>query len=311
MLNETASISSVPDLFPTISPPERHRDHCDDPALYVMPTPRNGKIRHWDTVTVYNFVRPAGESIVRVPYMRLLIDHTPLPAKVTIRVDSGRPHQFVGQGTSITLVPRDATAQVITEERQLTHIFHDPAVYRQAAEEIGNGVGSDLDFVFNLRYPRIAELAGMLAREVDGPGFGERMLVEGLSYALAVHVLRFLSGLTPPQIGGLSPERLQRVTDFIEAHIADSNLSLHEMAAIVCLSTYQFGRAFKHSTGVTPHQFVLARRIERAKSMLREGNLSLSAIAGATGFADQAHFNHRFRQVTLTTPRQYRLATTG
>jgi AraC family transcriptional regulator len=273
-----------------------------------MPSARDSRVRQWDRVAVHAFTRPAGESIVRVPYMRLLVGRSPRPGKLIIRLNGGAPQVLDCSGTSVSLIPRDATAQVTTDERNIIHIFQDPETYRRAAEEIGKDVSTDLDFVFDMRDAKIAELAAMLAHEGKRPGYGDRMLVEGLNCALAVRVLRCITGVEPSSVGGLSPERLRRVTDYIEANLADSDLSLRDMAATVCLSVDQFSRAFKHSTGSTPHQYVLRRRVECAKSLLREGNMPLSAIACATGFADQAHFSHRFRQQTATTPRQYRLA---
>lgn len=306
MLRQASFISSIPDLLPEDAP-EYGADHAaDKTVLYVVPPPRNLTVRRWQNVTVHTFTRPAGESIVRVPYIRLLLPRHPQERKITLRLDGGRAREFhLG---AISLFPRDATTHVVSGKNEIIHIFHEPKIYRQAAEDIGISRETNFDFVPNLNDPRIVELCSMLALEAERPGFGERLLVEGLSYALAINVLRRLAGIvvTPPR--GLSSARLGRVTDFIEAHIAESELSLHALAAVACLSTYQFGRSFKHSTGQTPHQFVLMRRIDRAKSLLREGRLSLSEIATVSGFADQAHFGNRFRQVVGTTPRQYRLA---
>jgi AraC family transcriptional regulator len=225
-----------------------------------------------------------------------------------MRLDGGRPRHFLRRGMALSVFPRDVTVHTVVEESSLIHIFQEPEIYRQAAEEIGTSRPIDFDFIPDLSDSKTIDLVQMLANEVDGPGFGERMLVEGLSYALAMQISRYAVGIRPPRPGALAPERLARVVDFINEHLGDSDLSLHELASIVHLSTYQFGRAFKYATNETPHQFVLKRRIDFTKSLLRERRLSLSEIACCAGFADQAHFSNRFRQIVGATPRQYQLA---
>jgi AraC family transcriptional regulator len=79
------------------------------------------------------------------------------------------------------------------------------------------------------------------------------------------------------------------------------------MAAVAHLSPYHFARQFKAATGLPPHQYVLARRIERAQQLLRDGDdLSLSEVAAGAGFSDQSHFSRHFKRVVGTTPRQFR-----
>lgn len=307
MLNGRTPISSIPDLLPE-SPHTRALNAPYDRALYVVPPPPNLKARHWDTVSVHTFTRLAGESIIRIPYVRLVLARSAQPSRVKIRVDGGPAKEFVFRTNAVALVPNNMTTQVMIGETEIVHIIHNTEIYRQAALEIGNGAAIDLEFVPDLGDSHIVEIALMLAHEVEGPGCGERMLVEGLSAALAVRVLRRLAGIKLPHPGGLSPERLAKVVEFIDAHLANSELSLQQLSALVCLSAYQFGRAFKHATGETPHQFVLTRRIDYAKTLLRERRLSLCAVASAAGFADQAHFSTRFRQSVGVTPRQYRLA---
>jgi AraC family transcriptional regulator len=303
----SGSIGTIPNLLSHV-PIQQAGDLNSELALYVMPEPLDLKVRRWHGVTVHTFTRPAGESIVRVPYMRLLLSRTHTPKQVEMRLNGGKPKQFLLRSTALSVIPRNATTQAITKENSLIHIFHEPEIYRQAAAEIGSSRSIDFDFMPDLSDPKVIDLAHMLANEVDGGGFGERMLVEGLSYTIAVRISRLAAGIRPPRPGALAPERLARVVDFISVHLGDSDLSLHDLAAVVCLSTYQFGRAFKYATGETPHQFVLKQRIDLAKLLLRERRQSLSEIACSAGFADQAHFSNRFRQFVGVTPRQYRLA---
>src|SRR5580700_11070756 len=120
-------------------------------------------------------------------------------------------------------------------------------------------------------------------------------------------VLANLPSLIPePQIrGGLPPAVMHRVREYIEAHLGES-IELAEIAAIAGLSVFHFARQFKHSAGVTPHYYLVSRRVERAKELLAGTDLSLSAIAFAAGFSDQSHLTRHFRQIVGTTPGQFR-----
>ena len=111
--------------------------------------------------------------------------------------------------------------------------------------------------------------------------------------------------LRPRIRGGLPPRVLQRVREFIEAHLAE-NVSVQTLATIAGLSMYHFARAFKQSEGATPHDYLLQRRVRRAQELLAATDLSLSEIALASGFADQSHCARRFRQHVGVTPGRYR-----
>ena len=109
----------------------------------------------------------------------------------------------------------------------------------------------------------------------------------------------------PPSRGGLPPGAMRRVREHVELHLSES-MDLAELAGVAGLSLYHFARAFKQSTGVTPHHFLVHRRIERAREMLARSELPLSEIALAAGFSDQSHLARHFRQMLGITPGQFR-----
>jgi AraC family transcriptional regulator len=118
---------------------------------------------------------------------------------------------------------------------------------------------------------------------------------------------RFVGRLELPTSKGLSPERLRRVRDYVEAHL-DEDLSLTILADIACLSAYHFSRSFKQATGVGLHHYVMQRRLERAKTLLRRTNQPLALIAQEAGFADQSHLTTIFRREIGVTPGEFRAA---
>jgi AraC family transcriptional regulator len=115
--------------------------------------------------------------------------------------------------------------------------------------------------------------------------------------------------MLPSPSNGLSRLRLKRVHDYVEEHL-DQRLSLTDLAAVACLSTYHFSRSFKQAVGVGPLRYITQRRLERAKTLIRRTNLPLALVAQEAGFADQSHLTSVFRREIGVTPGHYRAALT-
>jgi len=108
--------------------------------------------------------------------------------------------------------------------------------------------------------------------------------------------------------GALPRVRLRAVVDYVEEHLGAS-LTLEQMAAVTRLSAYHFARQFKAATGLPPHQYVIMRRVERAKQLLRAGtDLSLAEVAARAGFSDQSQFSRHFKRLVGVTPGHFRIA---
>jgi AraC family transcriptional regulator len=105
--------------------------------------------------------------------------------------------------------------------------------------------------------------------------------------------------------GGLPPRVVRRLREHIDANI-ERRISVEALAKLANLSVCYFVRAFKQSVGLTPHDYLIRRRVERTMELLSGTELSLSEIALAAGFADQSHCARRFRQHVGMSPRDYR-----
>ncbi len=141
---------------------------------------------------------------------------------------------------------------------------------------------------------------------------GFRRSVPPASQALAcahvgVLLLERYSGKQPRAViaGGLGVSRQRRILSFIESHLHE-DLSLERLAAAVDLSPDHFGRAFRVSLGTSPLRYVSDRRVQRAKAMLLDPSVSITAIAMALGYATPSHFTESFHKATGTTPSQWR-----
>jgi AraC family transcriptional regulator len=102
--------------------------------------------------------------------------------------------------------------------------------------------------------------------------------------------------------------KLRAVIEYIVENL-EASPSLEEMAAVAHLSPYHFARQFKTATGLPPHQYVIARRIDRARQFLEQSDtLSLSEVALRVGFSDQSQFSHHFKRMVGVTPGQFRMS---
>jgi AraC family transcriptional regulator len=105
--------------------------------------------------------------------------------------------------------------------------------------------------------------------------------------------------------GGLAGWQANRTLAYIEANLA-SKLEISDLANVVALSKSHFSRSFKHSVGLPPMEYVVVRRVERAKALIQSTRESLAEVALACGFADQAHLNRRFRDIVGISPGRWR-----
>jgi AraC family transcriptional regulator len=161
---------------------------------------------------------------------------------------------------------------------------------------------------FGTRDVHIERIARRLLAELSAEGFASRMYVESLANQLAIHLLRHYSSskksVEVPSTK-LPRHKLQRATDYISANLRE-DLTLEKIAEVLSMSPYHFAHLFKQSAGLTPHRYVIQRRMERAKSLLRGTELSVTQIAHQVGYPNQSHFSMVFHRFTGQTPRRYR-----
>jgi AraC family transcriptional regulator len=194
------------------------------------------------------------------------------------------------------------------------HIWLEPELVARVAAE-----AFDLDVsrltvppLDGLNLPHLRAVMGAIDAELRDGGAGGRLAAESLANVLAVHVIRH--ALVPRRPtrepdGALPRVRLRAVVDYIEEHL-DASPTLGQLAAVARLSRYHFARQFKAATGLAPHQYVIMRRIERAKHLLQAGTaLSLAEVAAHAGFSDQSQFSRHFKRLVGVTPGQFRMPT--
>jgi AraC family transcriptional regulator len=154
---------------------------------------------------------------------------------------------------------------------------------------------------------RLLLLTRQLEEEICHPSFGSRLMVEGLCRAIASLIARVNMEPIAAQAERIHlPQwKVNRRIEYIEAHL-DQSIGLNDLAGIAGLSTFHFARVFKQATGTSPYQFVRDRRIERSQTLLIEGEMEMSQLALACGFASQSHFTAAFTKAIGKSPGRYR-----
>jgi AraC-like DNA-binding protein len=159
--------------------------------------------------------------------------------------------------------------------------------------------------------PGIMRLGQLFAEECETDQPHSGLYGDNLSMALLLALSR-LTATEPRSIkhGQLAPWQLRRVTDYLAANLAD-DIPLQTLSDLVKLSRSYFSRAFKVSTGLAPHQWLLQARISKAKQLLLETDRPLAQVAIDVGFADQAHFTRTFRREAGESPGAWQRARWG
>ena len=169
---------------------------------------------------------------------------------------------------------------------------------------------SDLKFTPGLGYtdPVVAALTRLLLPAFDDPSQITRLFADHISLALGFHIARTYGGMKAAaarQQGGLATWQERRATELLSANLP-RDISTAEVARACSLSPGHFARAFRQTTGLSPHQWLLRRRIDEAEELLRNGKLSLAEIAHACGFADQSHFTKVYARLRGISPGAWR-----
>jgi AraC family transcriptional regulator len=144
-----------------------------------------------------------------------------------------------------------------------------------------------------------------LKTQLQTNGSDSCLYAESAATFLAVHLLqKYTTRKSSIQeyTGSFPLQKLKQVIDYIHDHLAEE-ISLNAIANYLGMSRYYFCRLFKQSTGITLHQYVIQQRVERAKQLLLQGEMSIADIALACGFSHQSHLNRHFKRLTGVTPK--------
>jgi AraC-like DNA-binding protein len=158
--------------------------------------------------------------------------------------------------------------------------------------------------VFLLYDERIRQISHLIWQECQMEEEGPALYGESLTAALLSCLFRSTLSKPGSTESGLGRLQLKRTIDYMQSNLF-RDLRLKEIASVAGLSPSQFGRAFKASTGTTPHHWIMQRRVELAQRLMLESRKSIVTASHMAGFASQSHFTKAFRTLTGVTPRTW------
>jgi AraC family transcriptional regulator len=245
-----------------------------------------------------------------ISHHRLFIITRP-PEELDLCYEGVKRHVPPAAG-AISVLPAGSPARWRWSGRKDTlNVYLEPGlVERVAAEAFGlDPARLTVPPLDGLDLPHLRAAMGAVDAELASGGAGGPLAAESLANVLAVHLIRHVSATPRPtrgRDGALPRRRLRAVVEYVEEHL-DASPTLEQIAAVARLSPYHFARQFKAAVGLPPHQYVILRRVERAKRLLQAGtDLSLAEVAAHAGFSDQSQFSRHFKRIVGVTPGRFR-----
>jgi AraC family transcriptional regulator len=186
----------------------------------------------------------------------------------------------------------------------------DPRKMNEMAAELRKAGERRFEFVDVplMRDPVVEHIGAIFRAELNrAPHPAQDILIDSLAVALCAHLLRSYTnaaGIEDRTTASVDVAAIGRAIAYIEGN-PDRAISLRELAGAAGLSRFHFSRVFKSRLGLSPARFVERTRIEQAKRLIIDAEMSLADIAQAVGFADQSHFSRRFRTHEGRSPAQF------
>ena len=277
-----------------------------------IPKLRSRELKVFGAIEVAYHQFIAGE-IETLPFKGPVVNlHLSVPHRLVQR-QNGRTHEGFVATNDVAITPAGTPGYWRTDaaSEDMSMLLKDSFIRRVAAEA---GVGpKEIEVLplFSAREPQIERIGLSLLSEMDTGGLGGELYAESLANVLALHLLRHHSSLgrssrRETERGGSFSERaFGRAIDYINDNLS-RKVTLTEIAEVAHVSPYHFARLFKSTTGLSPHQYVIQRRVERAKTLLADTDLTIAEVAEAVGFAHQSHLAFHVRRLLGVSPKALR-----
>ncbi|UGQ49297.1 AraC family transcriptional regulator [Massilia endophytica] len=220
----------------------------------------------------------------------------------------GAPGQYGAPGRLCSLPDWHESEWVVRDSLRLMHIYFMPEHFtRRAVAELDREPREltlqDRTYFENPRIVQIFE--DLLVTPWED---SDQLLRANELTHEALSELLHSQSMVKPSLrvrGGLASHLRRRLSEYIEANLHQP-ITLGMLAELASLSEFHLARMFRVSFGMPPSSWIAARRIERARRLLKEGELPLQQIADACGYADLSHFGHRFRDALGASPSRFR-----
>jgi AraC family transcriptional regulator len=226
------------------------------------------------------------------------------PITIEFKQNSRVVSRRIQAGDTVIVPPQGVTHNRIRDRLDFVALAIEPTFMIAACGELAAADHFELRLLQGVTDRFVEGTCLALLEEVKQGGKSGLLYADSLVTSLAVHLATRYSARKFRRPPPSSPRVVRRAQLFITDHLA-RDLTLADIAAAVDLSPFHFSRVFKQHTGLSPYQFLLQQRIERAKQLLVRGEHSVSEVALAVGFYDQSHFSLHFKRLSGMTPGQF------
>ena len=248
-------------------------------------------------------------GVLDVPELErvLVAIHVGAAARISCR-RGGESHSGSAVHGDIDIVPAriDARWEIHDQNDTALILALPPSLLDTVAEEQGfDSRRLEIRNRFQIRDPQLENICWALKAEMEANYPSGRLYMDSLAVSVASRLISTHSSIAQPrapQNGGLGGRRLKQTLAYIEDHLSE-DLSLSRIASITGISASHFKTLFRETAGVPVHQYVIQRRVERAKDLLMQDKLSIAEIALATGFSHQSHLARHMRRSVGLSPR--------
>ncbi|MBT3368130.1 MAG: helix-turn-helix transcriptional regulator [Nitrospina sp.] len=163
---------------------------------------------------------------------------------------------------------------------------------------------------YQIKDPNLEYIFKLLLSEIQAGNKNGKLFIENIVSILAFHFVKNYSkeqssGLVE-NVSGFTSKEIEKAFYYIDKNMSES-VKIENLAEEFGISKFNFIKRFKSSTNVTPHQFIIRKKLERSKNLLKEGSLSLTDITYMLNFSDQSHFSNSFKKMYGMTPREFRM----
>ena len=271
----------------------------------------SAETQNWQHIQIDHMSHPAGECNSLAPNEHsLCLSLAPRPVHL-LQKQCGKT--FTGLYGKGDLVVTPAQTQFFASwdsDDQLVQIRLCDDFMRRVANESADLDADKLELManFKTRSPHIEAIAMMLLGELQQGQPSSQLYIDSLANILAVNLLRQHTTKIPTiktYDGGLPQHQLQQVLDYIDNYLAE-DIKLADIAQLLDMSQFHFGRLFKQSIGLSPYQYLIQQRVERAKKLLKNTDYLIIDIAMECGFNSHSHLTNKFRKMTGMTPKAFR-----
>lgn len=265
--------------------------------------PASGTIARWKHGALHDVVEPMADHVI----MAYIGTPQRLERRSARSVATG-----VARPGVVTIIPAGSSARWdIPGDVDVVQLYLPQGVLERIASEAVKGISSDLVERTAHSDPITARLLTTVTEVLDGHETLDALFRQQLTEMLATRLLAAHAGAAeaaPPRSGGLSPHVLRRAIERMRSD-GDADVSLAALAEDAGLSRFHFCRAFKESTGLSPHAWLRHYRLEQAMGMLRDPSQTVLSIAIALGYGSQTAFAAAFRRSIGLTPSEWRRRT--